>query len=65
MWDGERVGRALCILAGLLLTLSATAYAQFVPGTPPPVSGHLLTEEGIVPADVLARVQLLRDAPRF
>ncbi|MFQ5777471.1 MAG: hypothetical protein ACE5IP_05640 [Terriglobia bacterium] len=25
------------------------------------MSGHLLTEEGIVPADVLARVQLLRD----
>lgn len=45
----------------MLMTIPSITYAQVVPTTPRPVSGRLLTVEKITAADVLARVELLRD----
>jgi len=63
--------RLVCVLAGAFITLAgalvaaAPAAAQTVGtegATPPPVSGRRLSApESIVPADVLARVELLRE----
>ncbi len=39
---------------------SPPAFAALLPSTPKPVSGRPVTMEGITPADVLARVELLR-----
>ena len=50
----------LLVLAGLCAALPATAVAQTGPDTLGPVSGRPVTVDGIQPADVLARVELLR-----
>lgn len=57
----EKIGRFLLILAGMLITLPSTAYAQAGSGPLVPASGRPLSAEGIIPADVLARVELLRN----
>ncbi|MFQ5777472.1 MAG: hypothetical protein ACE5IP_05645 [Terriglobia bacterium] len=56
-----RIGWFLLILLGMLVSIPSPAHAQFVPTTPPPVSGRPLTVDGILPADVLGRAELLRD----
>ena len=49
------------VLPGLLATVSLIPIASAQVATPPPVSGRPLSDpEGILPADVLARVTLLR-----
>ena len=45
----------------MLAATPTMAYAQADRSTPIPVSGRALSVEAIVPADVLARVELLRD----
>ncbi len=61
MWSSKKIVWSLLILASMLLTIPSTTCAQAVPATSNPVSGRPLTIEKIVPADVLARVGLLRD----
>lgn len=61
MQSSEKIGRLLLILMGMLITLPSAAHAQAGSGSLAPVSGRPLTAEGIVPADVLARVELLRN----
>ena len=56
----EKVGQFLLILAGLLMTSPPTIYGQADTDTPDPVSGRAVSVEKIIPADVLARVELLR-----
>lgn len=64
-WATARVGRAIARLvtwaAVLLLTPALPAHSIDEDATPPPVSGRSLSEpDRILPADVLARVELLR-----
>ncbi|MEE8200794.1 MAG: hypothetical protein V3R29_06460, partial [Candidatus Acidoferrales bacterium] len=61
MRGSEKIGRVLLILMGMLITLPSTAYAQAGSGPLVPASGRPLSAEGIIPADVLARVELLRN----
>jgi len=59
-----RPSLAICSLLAWMVVLAATptmVYAQDDRSTPCPVSGRVLSVEEIVPADVLARVELLRD----
>ena len=55
-----------CLLAGAFVVLggaSSPATAEFEGATPPPVSGQRLSApDSILPADVLARVELLRES---
>ena len=51
----------ITIVFGLSAFASQVAYAQDEIKTPPPISGRSLTKEKILPADVLARAQLLRN----
>lgn len=61
MPGSEKIGWSLLILAGVLTSISSPTYAQADPATLNPVSGRPLSLEAIIPADVLARVRLLRD----
>ncbi len=67
--DPKRLGKAwwghtgwnFLILMGLFMTSPSTVYGQVDPATLNPVSGRSISLEEIIPADVLARVELLRD----
>lgn len=59
MPGAEKFGRFLLLLAGMLMTIPSTTSAQAEPATPDPVSGRALSITGVIPADVLARVELL------
>ncbi len=70
MTDGDRAGGARRPTEIRLTTISAIVLLAMLPRaasgqtntvTPPPMSGHPVTIETIRPADVLARVELLRD----
>ncbi|MFQ5927298.1 MAG: hypothetical protein ACE5MH_07680 [Terriglobia bacterium] len=61
MQGPEKIARSLLLLAGMLMTIPSATYAQADPATPRPVSGRAVALEEILPADVLARVELLRD----
>lgn len=49
------------ISAVLVITIASTVYGQDDPNTLDPVSGRSLSLEKVIPADVLARVELLRE----
>jgi len=67
--DPKRLGKSgrgqtgwiFLILMGLFMTSPSTIYGQVDPATVNPVSGRSNSIEEIIPADVLARVELLRD----
>ena len=67
--DSMRLGKSgrghtgwiFLILMGLFMTSPSTIYGQVDPATLNPVSGRSNSIEEIIPADVLARVELLRD----
>ena len=49
------------MVAGLLIATSTATYGQVDVATPAPISGQPVTVEEITPADVLARIGLVRD----
>ncbi len=56
-----RIGVVLPISVAALVATTIPASGQTRPTGPDPVSGRSITLEQIIPADVLARVELLRD----
>ena len=56
-----RIGVVLPIWVAALVATTMPASGQAYAPTPNPVSGRPITLEQIIPADILARVQLLRD----
>ena len=59
--SSEKRGWLLMLAACLFMTIPSLVYGQAGPIPPNPVSGHPLSFETIVTADVLARVELLRN----
>lgn len=57
----KQSGWIYLIVMGLFMSSPATSYAQVDPAKVSPVSGRSQTIEEIISADVLARVELLRD----
>ena len=49
------------MVAGLLIATSTATYGQVDAATPAPISGRPVAVEEITPADVLARIGLVRD----